>query len=59
MGIAGTWKITVKTPMGDQRSTLALAVDGATLTGTQTSAFGVNDRDRGVVNGDAATWKRR
>jgi len=59
MGIAGTWKITVKTPMGDQQSTLALAVDGATLRGTQTSSFGVSELTGGVVNGDSATWNAK
>ena len=59
MGIEGNWKITVKTPMGDQGSTLALAVDGDTLTGTQTSPFETTVVTDGVVNGDAATWKTK
>jgi hypothetical protein len=59
MAIAGNWKITVKTPMGNQESTLALAVNGSTLTGTNTSAFGVDELTDGVVNGDTATWNAK
>jgi hypothetical protein len=59
MGIAGNWKITVKTPMGDQQSTLALAVDGNTLTGTQGGAFGTNEVTGGIVDGNAASWKTK
>jgi hypothetical protein len=59
MSIAGNWKITVKTPMGDQQSTLALKVDGTTLRGTQTSAFGVSELTGGVVNGNSATWNTK
>ena len=59
MGIAGNWKITVKTPMGDQQSTLALVVDGTKLTGTQTSSFGVDQLTDGVVNGNTATWNAK
>jgi hypothetical protein len=59
MGIAGNWKITVKTPMGDQQSTLALAVDGNTLRGTQKSAFGVTELTGGVVKNNTATWNTK
>ena len=59
MAIAGNWKITVKTPMGDQQSTLALVVDGNTLTGTQGGAFGASELTEGAVNGNAATWKTK
>ena len=59
MGIAGNWKITVKTPMGDQQSTLALTVDGAKLTGTQTTSFGVDQLTDGVVSGNSAKWNAK
>ena len=59
MGIAGSWKITVKTPMGDQQSTLDLAVDGNTLTGTQGGALGTNEVTGGIVEGDTASWKTK
>jgi hypothetical protein len=59
MGIAGNWKITVKTPMGDQQSTLALVVDGNAIRGTQTSAFGTTELTGGVVNGNSATWNTK
>ena len=45
--------------MGDQQSTLTLAVDGNTLGGTQKTAFGVTELTGGVVKDNTATWNTK
>ena len=57
MSADGTWKITVQTPMGSQSSTVELATDGATLTGTQTGNGESGPIYDGSADGDTATWK--
>ena len=58
MAVDGTWKLTVKTPMGDQESTLVIASSGATLTGTQSGAHGPGRPiDEGEVSGNEVSWK--
>ena len=34
MSFAGTWNITMKTPMGDRQAVMTLTEDGGTLSGT-------------------------
>ena len=57
MSIDGTWEITIDTPMGKQATTLELATDGSTLTGTAASADETAEIYDGSVDGDSATWK--
>ena len=38
MSATGTWNITMKTPMGEQKSTLTLTEEGGALAGTMGSA---------------------
>jgi hypothetical protein len=39
MSVAGSYECVVKSPMGDQKSTLTVNVDGDTWTGTNSSAM--------------------
>ncbi|MGQ0740831.1 MAG: hypothetical protein ACT4OG_00845 [Alphaproteobacteria bacterium] len=58
MGIDGTWKLTINTPMGEQQSTLTIAAAGAQLTGTQSAPSGESGPIMdGNVNGNAVSWK--
>ena len=56
MSVDGTWNITVNSPMGAQPSTLTLAADGATLTGTQSAQGNTQPIANGKVDGDTVTW---
>lgn len=57
-GVDGTYEVTVKSPLGDQKSTLTVKSDGATFTGTNSGAMGSNDIS-GEVNGNTLTWKQQ
>ena len=56
MSVDGTWNLVVKSPMGDQPSTLTLKADGATLTGTASAQGNTNDIANGKVDGDNVSW---
>ena len=56
MSIDGTWDITVNTPMGAQKSTVALTSDGEALTGEVTAPNPAPIYD-GKVDGISAEWK--
>ena len=55
MAFAGTYNISINTPMGKQEGTLTLAEDGG-LTGTMAAMGDSVDIKNGAVNGDTATW---
>lgn len=57
MSIAGKWNIEISSPMGAQKATLDLAVDGDSLTGTQSAPQGEAPVEAGKAIGDKATWK--
>ncbi len=57
MSIAGKWKITIKTMMGDQNADLDLTVNGAALTGTMSGQGGTAAIADGAVTGDDFSWK--
>ncbi len=57
MAVDGTYDVTVKSPLGDQVSTLMVKSDGNTFTGTNSGAMGSNDIS-GTVDGDTLTWKQ-
>ena len=58
MAVDGTWKLTVKTPMGEQQSTLTLSSSGATVTGTQSAATGQSRPiEDGKISGNTLNWK--
>ena len=50
MTIAGTYNVTVKTPVGPQEGTLSLNVDGNSLSGKLENPSGSSEFTDGVVN---------
>jgi hypothetical protein len=58
MGVDGTWKLSVNTPMGTRESTLVIQSAGGTLTGTQSAESGEGRPiEDGTVDGNDITWK--
>ncbi|KQT33024.1 hypothetical protein ASG29_13680 [Sphingomonas sp. Leaf412] len=57
-GIDGNWDVVVKSPLGDQKLTLAVKSDGDTFTGTGSGAMGSADIT-GAVDGNTLTWKQQ
>lgn len=57
-GVDGTYDVTVKSPLGDQKSTLTVKSDGNSFTGTNAGAMGSTDVS-GEVNGNTLTWKQQ
>ena len=57
MSVAGSYECVVKSPMGDQKSTLTVNVDGDTWSGTNSGAQGSLDIYEGKVDGNTLTWK--
>ena len=56
MSVDGTWNVVVKSPMGDQPSTLTLKADGGTLTGTASAQGNTNPIANGKVDGNNISW---
>ena len=54
--VDGTWDTIVKSPLGDQKSTLTVKSDGSTFTGTNAGAMGSVDIDDGKVDGNTISW---
>ena len=58
MAVDGIWNIVMKTPIGEQQTTLTLATAGQTLEGSMSSgAMGSSALRDGTVEGDRASWK--
>ena len=57
MAIDGTWNIVMKTPIGEQSSTLVLSTSDGALTGTMSGSGGSTPLKEGSVDGDKASWK--
>jgi hypothetical protein len=57
MSVDGTWNIVLKTPIGEQHSTLILKTAGQALEGTMSGANGETTLREGAADGDKATWK--
>ncbi|MFA5990534.1 MAG: hypothetical protein WC803_13140 [Sphingomonas sp.] len=55
-GVDGTWETVVKSPLGDQKSTVVVKSDGGTWTGTSTGAMGSVEITDGTVDGDTIKW---
>ncbi len=53
MSVAGTYKITINSPMGAQEASLTLNDDG---TGNMSGAQGSQDLDEVTIDGNAASW---
>jgi hypothetical protein len=58
MSADGTWKLSMQTPIGERKSTLALKSSGGTVTGKLMGEEG-NSTDifDGAVNGDKVSFK--
>jgi hypothetical protein len=54
--VDGTWDTVVKSPLGDQKSTLTVKSDGSTFTGSNAGAMGSVDIDDGKVDGNTISW---
>lgn len=59
MTIDGTYKLTLKTPVGEQEGKLLLCTDGNVLTGSIKNTMGEVAFDGGTVDGDAVTFDTR
>ena len=57
MSVAGSYDCVVKSPMGDQKSTLTVNIDGDSWSGTNSGAQGSLDIYEGKVDGNTLTWK--
>ena len=57
MSVAGTYNVTVKSPMGDQAGTFTVNVDGDSFTGSLVGGLGSMDANEGKVDGNKLTWK--
>lgn len=57
MSVDGNWNITMSTPMGERKATLALKNSGGTLAGTQAADGNSGEIFDGTVAGDNVAWK--
>ena len=57
MSIDGTWNIVMKTPIGEQKSTITLKTAGGALTGTMAGNGAETPLKDGTVDGNKASWK--
>jgi hypothetical protein len=58
MSAAGTWTLTMDTPIGERRAKLTLAADGTTLTGRMIAEEGnATDIYEGKVADNGGSWK--
>lgn len=55
--VDGEWDCVVKSPLGDQKSTMTVVSSGDTFTGTNTGAMGSTEIQDGKVDGEKLTWK--
>ncbi len=55
--VDGDWDVTVKSPMGDQKSVLTIKSDGATFTGQLAGSLGTMPITSGSVDGNTLNWK--
>lgn len=57
MSADGTWTIIVKSPMGEQKSTLNLITNGDALSGDAIGPGGAATVTDGKVSGNEVSWK--
>jgi len=55
--VDGDWDVTVKSPMGDQKSVLTINSDGGSFTGKMAASLGSMDIASGSVDGNTISWK--
>ena len=56
--VDGSWDCVVKSPMGDQKTTMTVKSDGSSFTGTVSGAMGSVDIADGKVDGNSLSWKQ-
>lgn len=56
MSIDGNWEVSMNTPMGEQKGTLTLKVDGSSLSGKVDTAMGAQEFSDGTVSGNNLEW---
>lgn len=56
--IDGSYECVVKSPLGDQKSTLTITSDGTTFSGTNSGGMGSSDVS-GTVDGNTITWQQQ
>ncbi len=61
MSVAGTYECVVKSPLGDQKSTIVVnpGEDGTSWTGTNSGPQGSADITDGKVDGNTLTWSMK
>lgn len=58
MSVAGTYDISVKTPMGEQKGSFTVTVDGDAFTGNLSSgSMGTMEINGGKVSGNTLSWQ--
>jgi zinc protease len=55
--VDGDWDVTIKTPMGDQKSVFTVTSDGGSFSGKVAGAMGSMDVNNGTVDGNTLSWK--
>jgi predicted Zn-dependent peptidase len=55
--VDGDWDVTVKSPMGDQKSVLTVNSDGGSFSGKMAGSLGAMDIANGTVDGNTLSWK--
>ncbi len=56
MSVDGAWKLVIKSPLGDQHTTITFTTDGAALTGSASAQGDTSPVENGKVDGDKLTW---
>ncbi len=56
MSVAGTYEVVTKTPMGEQKSTLTVNVDGDSFSGSNNGPMGAIAIADGKVDGNTISW---
>ena len=56
--VDGTYDCVVKSPLGDQKTTLTVKSDGGSFTGSNSGAMGSTDV-QGTVDGNSIAWKQQ
>jgi hypothetical protein len=57
MSVAGTYEVSVKSPMGDQSGTFTVIVDDDSFSGSLNGGMGSMDVAGGTVSGNTLSWK--
>jgi hypothetical protein len=55
--VDGDWDVTIKSPMGDQKSVFTVTSNGGSFSGKVVGTLGSMDVKDGSVDGNSLTWK--